>query len=423
MKKVDYEYPLKATWECIANISENGFLTCDDQHSLITENHSILLRCDYTSLSKKKPGIISVNGCENSNKQYFEANQKGIRYLNITGIKNVNDISITCENCKISSNNQLLGFKKPDLTSGPILIIAPHADDAELSAYGLYSDYAPNTWIATVNIGSNLQGLERQYVQNLDTEISRAEKRKGYIRSWNSMTTPLLAKVPMQQLLSLGYFNISSSSVLNTPKDIVSHPSISDISPNDFRQWNHVKLSNDTHNVNSGAALIQDLIELIEHIRPETILVTHPEIDPHDEHIASAIALHLALQKSTFIPENILFYVNHLRGIKLFPYGPEHSRTALPPWFKNSSLLENSSCYSHSLSYAKQQEKVLAFDTMHDLRAKDRLEKKLKRWINQKIKKNGYQYYGNHSYFQTHIKADEVFLSLNGDAFKNSKFY
>ena len=423
MKKVDYEYPLKATWECIANISENGFLTCDEQHSLITENHSILLRFDYISLSKKKPGIISVNGCEISNKQYFEANQKGIRYLNITGIKHVNDISITCENCKISSNNQLFGFKNPDLTSGPILIIAPHADDAELSAYGLYSDHASNTWIATINTGSNLQGLERQYIQNLDTDISLAEKRKGYIRSWNAMTTPLLAKVPMQQLLSLGYFNISSSSVLNTPKDIVSHPSISDISPNDFRQWNNVKLSNDTHNINSGAALIQDLIELIEHIKPRTILVTHPEIDPHDEHIASAIALHLALQKSTFIPESILFYVNHLRGIKLFPYGPEHSRTALPPWFKNSSLLENSSCYSHSLSYAKQQEKVLAFDTMHDLRAKDRLEKKLKRWMNQKIKKNGYQYYGNHSYFQTHIKADEVFLSLNGEAFKNSKFY
>ena len=423
MKKVDYEYPLKATWECIANISENGFLTCDEQHSLITENHSILLRFDYISLSKKKPGIISVNGCEISNKQYFEANQKGIRYLNITGIKHVNDISITCENCKISSNNQLFGFKNPDLTSGPILIIAPHADDAELSAYGLYSDHASNTWIATINTGSNLQGLERQYIQNLDTDISLAEKRKGYIRSWNAMTTPLLAKVPMQQLLSLGYFNISSSSVLNTPKDIVSHPSISDISPNDFRQWNNVKLSNDTHNINSGAALIQDLVELIEHIKPRTILVTHPEIDPHDEHIASAIALHLALQKSTFIPESILFYVNHLRGIKLFPYGPEHSRTALPPWFKNSSLLENSSCYSHSLSYAKQQEKVLAFDTMHDLRAKDRLEKKLKRWMNQKIKKNGYQYYGNHSYFQTHIKADEVFLSLNGEAFKNSKFY
>ncbi len=421
MKKVDYEYPLKATWECDTNISENGFLKCDDQNSFITENHSILLRFDYTSLSKKKPGIISVNGCKISNKQYFEANQTGIRYLNITGIKNLNDISITCKNCKISSNNQILGFKNPDLSSGPILIIAPHADDAELSAYGLYSDYAPNIWIATVNIGSNLQSLERQYVQNLDVEISNAEKRKGYIRSWNSMTTPLLAKVPMQQLLCLGYFNISSSSILNTPKDKVLHPSVSDISPHDFRQWNHVKLSNDTNNINSGAALIQDFIELIEHIKPTTILVTHPEIDPHDEHIASANALHLALQKSTFIPENILFYVNHLRGIKLFPYGPEHSRTALPPWFSNSALLNDSSCYSHSLSYSKQQEKVLAFDTMHDLRSKDRVEKKLKRWINQRIKKNDYQYYGNHSYFQTHIKADEVFISISGNDFKNKK--
>ncbi|MUK26544.1 PIG-L family deacetylase [Aliivibrio fischeri] len=423
MKEVNYEYPLKATWECSVNISNSGFLECDNQDSCVIEHHSILLRFSYTSLSKKKLGVISVNEHAFSTKQYFEAGQKGIRYLNITGIKNLKDISITYENCDISIENQLLGFKNPDLASGPILIIAPHADDAELSAYGLYSDHASNTWIATINTGSNLQGLERQYIQNLDTDIALAEKRKGYIRSWNAMTTPLLAKVPMQQLLSLGYFNISSSSVLNTPKDIVSHPSISDISPNNFRQWNHVKLSNDTHNINSGAALIQDLVELIEHIQPRTILVTHPEIDPHDEHVASAIALHLALQKSTFIPENILFYVNHLRGIKLFPYGPEHSRTALPPWFKNSSLLDDSSCYSHTLSYSKQQEKVLAFDTMHDLRSKDRLEKKLKRWINQKIKKNGYQYYGNHSYFQTHIKADEVFITISGNTFKNKKFY
>lgn len=423
MKEVNYEYPLKATWECSVNISNSGFLECDNQDSCVIDHHSILLRFSYTSLSKKKLGVISVNEHAFSTKQYFEAGQKGIRYLNITGIKSLKDISITCENCDISIENQLLGFKNPDLDSEPILIIAPHADDAELSAYGLYSDHASNTWIATINTGSNLQGLERQYIQNLDTDIALAEKRKGYIRSWNAMTTPLLAKVPMQQLLSLGYFNISSSSILNTPKDIVSHPSISDISPNHFRQWNHVKLSNDTHNINSGAALIQDLVELIEHIQPRTILVTHPEIDPHDEHVASAIALHLALQKSTFIPENILFYVNHLRGIKLFPYGPEHSRTALPPWFKSSSLLDDSSCYSHALSYSKQQEKVLAFDTMHDLRSKDRLEKKLKRWINQKIKKNGYQYYGNHSYFQTHIKADEVFITISGNTFKNKKFY
>ncbi|MCP4323534.1 MAG: hypothetical protein GY951_11900 [Psychromonas sp.] len=421
MIEIDYKYPFKVTWQCDVKITCDGVLESEDNNLVITDDHTILLRFHYTALHKRKPGVISVNGLDLSEQQYFESGQKGIRYLNLTGITNTDKIVLNCQHCKITSQGQLLGFKNPDLSRGPILILAPHADDAELAAYGLYSDHAPKTWIATINSGANTQKLNRQYIPNLDNNMEEAVRRKGYVRSWNSMTTPLLAKVPVNQLFCLGYFDISSSLLRSEPEKNISHPLISALTPNDFRQWNQVKLSNDTSNINSGAALIKDIVELIEHIKPETILVTHPEIDPHDEHIVAACALHSALQTSSFIPNNILFYVNHLRDIKLFPYGPEHARSALPPWFKSDSLLSDSSCYSHSLSLSKQKEKVLAFDTMHDLRSKDRFEKKIKRWVNQKIKKNGYQYYGNHSYFQTHIKADEVFICLAGCAYKNTK--
>ena len=56
-------------------------------------------------------------------------------------------------------------------------------------------------------------------------------------------------------------------------------------------------------------------------------------------------------------------------------------------------------------------------ETMHNLHAKDRLEKRLKRWWGRTVRRDGYHHYGLHSYFQTHIKAHEVFSWVSGDDF------
>lgn len=433
MKKLDYQYALKSDCEFQLSISKRTSriieIDINDLDSDIdTGDYTWLLEFHYHSNHKKRLGVISFLNEEHnflpiSNNQYFEANQQGIRYLNLTDVKLDENLSFSYRYCSIGSEIKLLGFKKPPLIDGPILIIAPHADDAELAAYGLYQEFSENVWITTVNAGHNIQKLSHQYIEGLDDNISDATKRKAKIRAWNSMTTPLLAGVDFERLSYLGYFGITKEDLYKVEDEprldkVVGHlPSMT------YRKMNTISLPNDSLQKNTGSALIKDLVSLIEQIKPTTILVTHPEIDPHHEHVVAAHATAIAINQASYMPKRILLYVNHLRDNKNFPYGPEHVRTALPPWYTAESVIGSFSCYSHSLNLETQKNKVIALDSMHDLRSKARLEKKLKQWWSKKVLKSGFNYYENHSYFQTHIKSDELFFVINATNFSKCLVY
>lgn len=436
MKKIDYQYALQPDWQSEAilektqpksaysvtvNIADGqGFSELD------WDDYTWLLAFSYQSTHKKKQGSIAFTNAENnvlSQTQYFEADEEGTRYLNLSGaLENqvIGTITLVFKHCQPPTYAKLLGFKKPDFSDGPILIVAPHADDAELAAYGFYRDFADQVWITTLNAGQNVQKLERQYIPNLDDSMHDAVARKADIRAWNSMTTPLLAGVKLDRLSSLGYFGLTREKLYDTADEAQKDTIFPELSPSISRKWNTLRLPNDEKNVSSGQALVADLVSLLEQIKPTTVLVTEPEIDPHPEHIMSAHALALAISKSVHTPERVLMYVNHLRKIKKFPYGPEHAKTALPPWFSLTSVFEGYSCYSHQLDLATQKEKVVSFDSMHDLRSKPRIGKTLKKWWNQTVLKNGYQYYGDHGYFQTHIKANEVFTVVDAKTFSDA---
>ena len=422
MNKLDYQYALKSDCEFQLSIVKLNKNTAEINVSNLDSNinyddYTWLLEFDYQSNHKKKLGMISIIHSNiispPKDSQYFEPDQKGLRYLNLTGFNFKNKLIFHCRYCSIGEKIKLLGFKKPSLSDGNILIIAPHADDAELAAYGLYQDFSENVWITTINAGQNVQKLSQQYVHNLDDNLSDAIKRKAKIRAWNSMTTPLLAGVNFNQLSYLGYFGITKESLytkINEPevdKIVGKLPSMA------YRGMNSLSLPNDVLQQNTGSALVKDLVSLIEQIKPTTILVTHPEIDPHHEHVVAAHAAAIAIKQASYKPKRILLYVNHLRDNKNFPYGPEHARTALPPWYTSESTTGSFSCYSHPLNLETQKNKVIALDSMHDLRSKDRIEKKIKQWWSKKILKNEFNYYSNHIYFQTHIKSDELFFVVD----------
>lgn len=429
MKKLDYQYALNSDCEFHLPISKKTSKSIEIDVSnldfnLIYDDYTWMLEFKYQSKHKRRLGKISFSNSDPfltsiANSQYFEADQQGVRYLNLTGLEFNKPLNINFSYCSIGDDFKLLGFKKPQLSDGPILIIAPHADDSELAAYGLYQDFSENVWITTINAGHNLQKLSHQYIQGLDNNISDATKRKAKIRAWNSMTTPLLAGVDFDRLSYLGYFGIAIEDIHKTADEpkldkVVGHlPSMA------YRKMNAISLPNDSLQHNTGSALVKDLVSLIEQIKPTTILVTHPEVDPHHEHVVAAHALAIAIKQASYKPERILLYVNHLRDTKHFPYGPEHARTALPPWFSDKSVFGSYSCYSHSLTMETQKNKVVALDSMHDLRSKERFEKKIKQWWSKKILKNGFNYYSNHIYFQTHIKSDELFFVVNISDFLN----
>lgn len=421
MKTLDYHYNLNPDWQCKVNVSlvgKSNYKLAIENQNIELSKHTVLLRFNYRSTNKKRQGEIASfkNGKTPSifDKQFFEPNQQGFRHLNLSEITSFDDLIFACKFCEIEENAELLGFKNPEFKNNPILILAPHADDAELAAYGFYQNHASQAWITTVFAGETLQKLDKQYIRNLDSDFETATERKAKIRAWNSMTTPLLAGISAEKLIYLGYSDLSLTSLYKSPK--IKEKTTKNnkieyaIETNSYRQWNKIKLKTDQNTKhNRSDALISDLVEVINQVQPSIILVTDPVIDPHSEHIITAHALSLALQQSTHQPDKILMYVNHLRNIKNFPYGPEFSKTALPPWHEKESIFPSLSVYSHYLDLSTQKDKVVALDSMHDLRSKDRLERTFKQWVSTTIKKDGYQYFGNHQYFQTHIKSNEVF--------------
>lgn len=410
-----HTYPLKATDSCHVTLDSTGRLILEK--SINGAEMTVLLRLNCRARSRRKQGHVKIHGPKQQWVQYIEAGEEGERWFNLTGIVSLADCRLEAVDCSLAKEGELFAFQNPDLTDGPILILSPHPDDAELAAYGLYSDHAEQSWIITVSAGEKLKTLKKQYIDGLDTSLDEAVLRKGDIRAWNSICTPRLAGVNPHRLFCLGYFNDMLSTLVAEPNQIHPHPSVPSLTPSRFRRWNPHRLPNDANSQHSGARLIADIKSLLELIRPTTVLVTHPELDPHRDHIAVAEALALAMQFSGFIPDRVLLYANHLRHGKHFPYGPEHSRATLPPWFDDQSRLGDWQCYSHPLDMERQRQKVVAFDSMHDLQANLRLEKRLKRWWGQVVRHNGFHYYGTHDYFQTHIKADEVFCWVTGDAF------
>lgn len=410
---LDDRYPLTAHSSTSMVLSSDHSLCLPSLQNI----QNVWLQLDFIQAGRE-PYIEVMLGEQCLSRQFFRPQTVGQRLLNLSqlSIPAGAELNLRAYACKFRPQVTLLEFESIDL-AGPILIVAPHPDDAELAAFGVYRQHAEQTWIVTLSAGEHLQRLDRQYIARLDHNIEQAEVRKGVIRSWNSATTPLMAGIPSSRLVMLGYFNMTLSALMQTPDQIVPFPRSSSVSPAEFRKFNTIALPSDGQVANRGNDLIQDLVALIEQIKPRSILVTHPELDPHSDHQAAAVALGRALQKTQHCPEHVLLYANHFRGVKRFPFGPEHANTSLPPADLPVSVFGSWKLWSQPLPLEIQLEKVCALDTMHDLRHEWHLDRRLKVWWQQKWARFPYHYYGKHPYFQTAIKAQEVFTWLSGQQF------
>jgi len=409
----DDVYPLAADKEVIVEIDGNGLFPIPSDFI-----GTIFLKFDYIATGREPHvNVYSKDGVIKGS-QYFETHQSGVRYLNLSGYAAAGEtILISGVDCSFAKKVTLLLFHDIDFSSGNILIVAPHADDAELAAYGLYSSHAMQTWIVTVSAGETLNKLSKQYVPGLDSNLQVAARRKALVRAWNAATTPRLAGVDPDKLVMLGYYNDTLTELLQNPSEIIkSKMGILD-KPSSFRSFNRISLQSDETVENCGRHLIADFVELIEYIKPKFVLVTNPELDPHLDHQACAAALAQALKKTKHQPENILLYANHFKHTKYFPFGPEHAMTSLPPADINNSTYGDWKIYSHYLSEETQKAKIIALDTMHDLRATLSFEKKLKRKWQQLWRKKECKYYAAHHYFQTAIKSQEVFVVVSSNKF------
>lgn len=122
-------------------------------------------------------------------RQDFERGVRGRRYLNLSGQQEAlraGSLLFDSRYCRLGAEVRLHAMRNPDYTQRRVLIIAPHADDAELAAFGLYS-HTGEVAIVTLTQGE----IEADNYRRLGLDSTAAARLKGRLRTWGSLAVPL----------------------------------------------------------------------------------------------------------------------------------------------------------------------------------------------------------------------------------------
>jgi LmbE family N-acetylglucosaminyl deacetylase len=241
-----------------------------------------------------------------------------------------------------------------------VVVIAPHPDDAEIAAFGLYSDTVST--VVTLTAGD---GSDRFHNSRLPW-ISLSRNSIANARIWDSLTIPQLGGVPPERAMNLCLPDGRLEEMyLHQDRDVQSLGG----SGADFaalRRMNHSPLIQD-HATCTWKELVRDLGRIVADVEPTIVVVPHPGLDPHPDHLFATVALSEALQFAGSNTARIFFYTVHNHRSELWPFGPAGSGVTLLPIMPDDGNCA-SGFYSHTLLIDRQRQKFLALESMHDVR-------------------------------------------------------
>ncbi|WP_353981263.1 PIG-L family deacetylase [Salinicola endophyticus] len=293
---------------------------------------------------------------------------------------------------------------------GPILIVAPHPDDAEIAAGGIYTDHAESVHLVTLSCGEQLKGLKRQYLSGLDDDLDSAVRRKAEWRRWNVFATPLLSGIPPERSTLVGVPDGAGWALVHD--GIAQRPAIA---LSEARRFNHLALPPIRGERLERDDVVAALRQLIDTLQPVTLLVTDPEFDPHPDHRAASLALALALDGSRHRPRTVLLYANHYR--EAFPPGPAFQPAWMPPAEIAIERLFTPAPtpLAWPLSTEMQKHKALLLDAMSDLSPRAGWPQRRRRARRASFVPTFAR--ERDPYFQAAIRSTELFRALPCDAF------
>jgi len=362
----------------------------------------------HHSLSGKflDPFVVIKSG-DITRQQYFERSVDGLRYINISDFINSGEAVIfEANNCELMTESaDILLFSNPSLDNKKVLIIAPHADDAEIAAFGLYS--TKDSSIITITAGE----IDAKEYELDGRDSKQASLHKGRLRSWDSIAVPQWAGLKQQNAIQLGYFCMCLKEMHDAPDEAISSKTADVYDTRVFREFNTQALASDMHGKPSWDTLIADLVECIEQAQPDVIVTPHMQLDPHQDHQYSTLALQQALEKAKNKPSALYFYANHLVFSDMFPFGPVSTLASMPPNMGES--LEIGSVVSIPMSLEQQRNKAASLAMMHDLQTPLRWKKKLRFKLQEWFASRSLSPYGEDEYFRKSIRCNEFFFHLS----------
>ncbi len=340
-------------------------------------------------------------------KHYFEYGASGVRYLNISHIKS-HIVRLEMHYASLGSDEATVyGYKNDINLTNKILILAPHADDAEIAAFGLYKK-ASDVTIAVTTAG---EYGACNYCDIYDNDKTKQSLKKAELRIFDALCVPLLGNVTIENSFTLGYFDLSLKWMHDHKGESASSliQGIDDI--NKFRKVSHAKVQLPHLAKPVYSSFLEDLISIITQTKPAIILTPHPTIDRHSDHKYTTLALIDAL-KATNHSCKLLLYTNHLKLSETYPIGEINSSITLPP---NKEDFYFDSIYSSELDYNLQVDKFFALEAMHDLR--DSLIfisiKQSIKHLNKMIKR---KFFGkDKSYYKRATRANELFFVVESE--------
>lgn len=341
--------------------------------------------------------------------EYIEHGSKGFRYVNISSSISKGDTEIKLEGKYISIDDQrvqLVRFNNPDIQKAKILILAPHPDDAEIAAFGLYSDNI-NSYIMTVTAG-DAGGYKYDEIY---PDKAQHYLKKGFLRTWNSITVPLLGNIPPEQSVNFGFFDGTLATMFNNKSKPVSGIYTQTLDINTYRKQNVSSLSDGLSGDSSWRSLVENISYLLNEIKPDIIVAPYPALEGNDDHKFSSVALFEAMRETGMQNGILYLYSNHFVLNKRYPHGHSGGTISLPPNFNEAIYFD--SIYSHPLSIDKQTDKVFALEAMNDLRL-DTEWRSLRGTIKIAARK-GKAIIGGHeySYFERAIRSNELFFVID----------
>ncbi|MDH1631680.1 PIG-L deacetylase family protein [Pseudomonas mosselii] len=337
-------------------------------------------------------------------RQDFERGVAGVRYLNLSGQRErlaSGELTLRGRRCRLTAQAVLHVMRSPDYSRQRTLILAPHADDAELAAFGFYSRCA-EVAIVTLTQGE----IEAEAYQRMGLTKAAAARLKGRLRSWDSLAVPLWGGVRPSHCVQLGYYCLQLPAMAAQPELAFGSRESGESDIRSVRQHNPLMLPADQDGAPTWHNLVADLTALLEHYRPEVVITPHPELDPHGDHVATTQAIFQAIARSSSKPATALLYANHLHDNDRWPMGPAGMGIALPPAIEP---LPADRLWSPLLSDAQQLDKAMALGMQHDLQGPLPFKRRLRRWIQRWFAGRRWPASGENEFFRKAVRRHELF--------------
>lgn len=354
---------------------------------------------------------IEVHKGPVSFRQYLERRARGLRYLNLSPLASMHPEAgqpVELSGSRLSWPKQqahLVLFRNHIKHGARVMVIAPHPDDAEIAAFGLYSHR--NSYIVTITAGE----AGGDYYEPFVGAASRRHLLKGMLRVWDSMTVPYWGGLNQSRVCNLGYFDATLAWMYHHPRAQATSPFSRPANLRLFRRGVWASLGLPKAPSPTWQNLVADLAAILRGLKPEIIVTPHPMLDGHPDHRYATMALLQALEQVKPGQGKLLLYTNHDILTEMYPFGPDDGVVSLPPWFKGGWFF--SSLYSYQVDRRVQLDKYYALEAMHDLRSSTDEEERAWDLLSQGWDKFMAESLGlgqATSYFRRAVRPNEIFF-------------